>query len=347
MNRIEEEYREMLSRIKPEESFEQELLETLKQAQIQKKKPKTKVGRKLFIRHIHQAATAMAACMCVVIIGIKTPAAATFRGFYERFCISVSQTYEKNVKADEIPINKQVNIGNKGKIYLNDAVMTSEGISIRYEVKDKGNYDDVYPSEVIIATEDGDREVLEQENYIPVSDQKNNTKYYGTFQKHTAEIQKFIGKETSCTLVFLGEKGGEVQEEKIKIKFMPRSMYKVKTVASNDDWVYNKKENISYRIKNITLNAWYMKVEYEWKSQEDQDFLSFELSDEYKKQYLSLGETADINKENRKIGTVFFERTDDDTRKMIFKPVWLKESKNGTQMEKKIDGQGITTTKGE
>lgn len=348
MNRIEKEYRDMLSQIEPEENFEKDLLETLTNMQKQKEKPKTLVGRKIFLRQAYQAAVAGIACISIVLIGTMTPVSATIMNMYQRFYQSVTKTYSQNVQANEISIKKNVSIGNGSDIYIQDAVFTSNGMNIRYEVQEKGNYQEIYPGEISLEAEDGTKILLNQETYMPISQNEKSQKYIGAYQcSNSDKIKNLLNKKIVCKMEFLGEQDHQVKEEAVQIKFTPSSIYQLKILSKQGDWVYNSKRDLCYKINKVTMDAWYMKVDYQWQSEKYQDFFTFELSDENKKQYVSLGAVEKEQKEKTYSGTIFFERTKDDVKKLNFKPVWMKEYTDGQQKEEKVEGKVITVIKGE
>lgn len=348
MNRIEEEYRDMLSHIEPGESFEQDLLKYLTDMQKQPQKTRTPIGKKIFLKQVYQMGMAGVVCICLVLIGTLTPVSATILDVYQRFYHSVTKNYGRNVQADEIAIEKEVFMKDGSQLYIDNAVLTNQGMSLHYKLQKKGNYEEVYPGEITLKLQKGMEIVMEQETYMPVSEKDEEQEYLATFQcSNSKQVEEFIHKKTQCTMVFLGETGEEVKEEQIQVTFTPFSIYQLKTLSSNKDWVYNNEKDISYRIQEVVIDAWYMKVEYQWQSKENQHFFAFELTDENKKEYISLGAVENQQKGNIYSATIFFELTDEDTKKMKFRPVWIKEGMDNQQIEEKITGKGITVTKGE
>ncbi len=346
MKHLEKEYCDMLSQVQPRETFEQELLTTLMDMQNEKKKPRTKVRKCIIQRQLYQAAVCGICCISIIFIGMMTPVSAAIRDMYQRFYQNTARNYGKTIAKHEIEINQQMTTKGGSKIYIKDGVLTNKGMSIRYEVKIKEKGMDIYPGDIQLKTKDGSKISMQQTTYMPETGKENNKKYIASFEtEQMDELEELLGNKTKGSFGFLEENPrDEIKESSADISFTPESIYQLKTLKLDEDWVKAKKAG-NYRISKITMDVWYMKVEYQWQMKEKQKFPAFELSDEKGKEYVSLGAELEENKEGGLEGTIFYELPGKKSKKMIFSPVQLVENENGEQKEEKLSGKSIQVKK--
>lgn len=346
MKDLEKKYCDMLSQIQPREIFEQELLTTLMDIQSKRKKPKTKVRKGIIRRQLYQAAACGICCIGIILIGMLTPVSAAIRDIYQRFYQNADINYGKSSVDHGIAINQQIITENGSKIYIEDGVLTDKGMSLCYEIKSKEKGTDIYPGEIQLKTKDGIKIYMHQTAYMPASGKADNKKYFASFETDQMDdLEKLLGSKTNGSFEFLEEKqDGEVRESLADISFTPESVYSLKTLEIRGDWIQTKKSG-NYRISKITMDVWYMKVEYQWEKKGNQAFTTFELSDEKGKKYVSLGAELEENEKDKSNGTIFYELPDKKSEKMIFSPVQLTENKQGEQKEEKLSGQSIRVTK--
>ena len=344
MKYLEKEYCDMLSRVQPRETFEKELLTTLLELQNEGKKPKRKVRKKIIRRQMYQAAVCGICCMSMILIGMMTPVSAAIQDMYQRFYQNVMKSYGNNTQNDKIAINQEAQTKNGSKIYIKDGVLTSKGMSICYEVKEKEG--DVYPAEIQLKAENGVKVSMHQTAYMPASEKKDNKKYFASFEADQIdEINKLLGNKVTGSLEFLEEtQEGEVKESFVNFSFNVKSIYRLKTLRLNQDWMKTKKAG-NYRISKITMDVWYMRVEYDWEMETNQEFPAFELSDENGREYVSLGAELGESRKGKLKGTIFYELPDKKSKKMIFSPIQFIEKKNGKQKEERLSGKSIQISK--
>lgn len=344
MEHLEKEYCDMLSRVQPRETFETELLTTLLEIQNEGKKPKRKVRKKIIRRQMYQAAVCGICCISMILIGMMTPVSAAIQDMYQRFYQNVINSYGNNTQNDKIAIDQEAQTKNGSKIYIKDGVLTSKGMSICYEVKEKEV--DVYPGEIQLKAENGVEVSMHQTAYMPASGKKDNKKYFASFEADDIdEINKLLKNKVTGSMEFLEEtQDGEVKESLVDFSFKAESIYPLKTLKLNQDWMKTKKAGY-YRISKITMDVWYMKVEYDWKTEANGEFPAFELSDENGKEYVSLGAEIGESQKGKLKGTIFYELLDKESKKMIFSPIQYIEEKNGEQKEEKLSGKSIRISK--
>lgn len=334
----------MLSRVQPRETFETELLTTLIELQNKGKKPKRKVRKKIIRRQIYQAAVCGICCISMIFIGMMTPVSAAIQDMYQRFYQNAMKDYGNNTQNDKISINQEAQTKNGSKIYIKDGVLTSKGMSLCYEVKAKEG--DVYPGEIQLKAENGTKVSMHQTAYMPASGKKDNKKYFVSFEADQIdEIHKLRKDKIVGSLEFIEEtQDGEIKESFVDFSVTVKSIYPLKTLELNQDWMKTKQDG-NYRISKITMDVWYMKVEYDWEMEANQEFPAFELSDETGKEYLSLGAELGDSQNGKLKGTIFYELPDKESKEMIFSPVQFTEKKNGEQKEEKLSGESIRIAK--
>lgn len=348
MKQLKNEYCNMLSRIQPEKDFQQKLVENLTNIQKEEKRPETEVHRKIVKQQIMRAAVFAMLFFSIIFIGVKTPVSAAIYSVYQRFFMTVPEKYEINASRYDISIEQEAVTKSGGKIWIEDAVLTDKGINLRYIVKSKGTATEIYPGDVLLKTKKGTEISLRQAAYMPVSSEKQAEEYYISYEtESTGQLKKLLKEDVICNLELLEEKGQKrVTEYSISVTFKPDRIYQQKTLNLNYKWIQGP-EKEEYCISKITLDVWYMKVDYRWKAEDPKEFMTFELSDENGREYVTLDAQLQEENQGKFKGTVYYELTDSDTDQMVFSPVKIQEQSDGSQKETKVSGDSIKVEKGE
>lgn len=340
VDRIIDQYCDMLSYVKAEEGFEEKLLNQLMEIQEEGKKKHKKNSRNRYSPKIAYVTAAL--LFCIGIFLFRTPIAAAVKDIFENFYNNFSCIYEIETQQDKIVLNKEIITKSGSKIWIKDGVITDQGITVRYEIKKKGKSENIYPDSCKMQLSNGWKISFDQCVYMPVSTE--GKLYVVSFEtKQKEKLKKLEKQKVNCRITFLEERQDSMWEEPLNIQIPIESVHSLKKRKTDSVWKHGK-DGTDYRITEVTENIWYMEVKYQWKSK-NEDFFLFQFSDENDMTYADLGAVADKNGDGSYSGSIYYEIPKKDIEKMIFSPIRIKEKYDD---EREImDGESIIINGGE
>lgn len=239
---------------------------------------------------IKKIATIAACIVFMILITNFNSIRAGILSLYERFIIKTETTYITETEDYFIDANEIITLPDNSNVIIEQCVLTNKGIDIKLSHEEDSKYE-------VVGCELG----------------VNSNRQYYSFQQEM--ISKFnIGH--ICSYVYDGEKSfiaeklidqvsnikinllyidenydGEVLQKDIEFDLKFLKVYPVKTSNLKNE---KNAQNKYFNINKITINTWYMKVEYERKlAEEEYEWLVLNLKQNDTELMVLGGEEAD------------------------------------------------------
>lgn len=343
LNKILDQYCDMLSHVKAEEGFEERLVDYLMEIQ-EKEKKNVQISSWRMPRPRYAYIMGMM-ILCVGIFIFRTPVAAQIKDIFEHFYETFSVIYEARSGKDRIDLNKEIITKSGNKIWLEDGVVTDRGITFRYEIRKKKNAREIYPDAVKVKLLDGTMLSFEECMYMPVSAEQKKEQYVVSFEtKKREQLKKLKGKVIRCKLIFQEERKDSMKEIQTDISFPVKRIHSLKTIQTDQKWE-KARDGTDYRITKLVEHEWYLEIYYQWKSKTD-DFILFQMFDEHELEYMDLGATMNDVCEDTYSGVAYYELPKEKVNQLYFVPVKIKEV-NGQEERVAIKGNRIIISGGD